>query len=54
MRNFLIGMAVSPIVFGIALGLWLLVFDAMERQAVIYQECGGKYCPLTEVDNDQN
>jgi hypothetical protein len=31
---------------------WLAVFEAINRQMVDYQECGGRYC--APIDNGRN
>lgn len=50
MRKFLIGLAWSPVVLIVTMGFWWLVFDGIDRQERIYQECGGRYCaPLEGV-----
>ena len=34
--------------------VWLLVFEAIDRTMAerekVFQECGGKYCPMSEYD----
>jgi hypothetical protein len=38
---------------GLAVGVWVLIFTAIDKEMVeygeIYQECGGRYCPQDET-----
>ena len=37
------------VVFAASVGMWILIFSAMEKMQIEYQECGGIYCPAFDV-----
>jgi hypothetical protein len=54
MKSFLIGLAVSPVLFAAVVLFWWVVFDGIDRHMAeeerFYQECGVHYGSPTEVD----
>jgi hypothetical protein len=49
MRNFWIGLVLSPVVFTAMFLFWIVAFDAIDRHMVEYQECGYP-CKVSEHD----
>jgi len=36
------------IAIGVAVGIWLMIFSAIDDRMKDYQECGGEYCQMEE------
>ena len=36
------------IAIGVAVGIWLMIFSAIDNHMKDYQECGGQYCQMGE------